>query len=552
MALETTQFPIPSSLKISTMTVVSNIYNPPDKIISSDEIKLDLLSRIIKIYDEDDEILSTKEGGITKVDYYTNLERNKINIASMKHIKRNPFFNQVSLIFKYYGFRSVNVKLFNNAKLQMTGIQSESESKYVSKNIINILKKAKINIYTHTSHLIKENPNPKINDYVIVFNNKTDKLSYYRWNYLNIIDEIENTLSLNDKLLNKNKDKDNQDNNSLSLNNSDNSDNTNTNNNNLFTCKLTLFNNEQDKKSFMENNGWVSDYNISKLIQILINKLDYLKEIYIKYSDKMKIISKLKEENKNFNINHEIFKLSNIITYLRNIIPYLTNIINKLNKVQECDNQILDYINKKYREDLNDLLEIETLSPVYEFNLIDNIDQYKLNNIKIELINSDFTTNFMINNTKLNHIVKNKYKAFSSYEPNDYPGVKNKFFWNANNKKNQGKCMCTPKCVERGKKSICVQITISVFQSGSVIITGAKSIQQIKDAYYYINTIFKDNYDQIHCKQQLNSKGKSQEVINNTRKIMRKKRLFYFKKEDLYPNYKEEEVNEVENVDTEC
>jgi TATA-box binding protein (TBP), component of TFIID and TFIIIB len=146
----------------------------------------------------------------------------------------------------------------------------------------------------------------------------------------------------------------------------------------------------------------------------------------------------------------------------------------------------------------------------------------------------------MINNTKLNHIVKNKYKAFSSYEPNDYPGVKNKFFWNANNKDNQGKCLCTPKCVERGKKSICVQITISVFQSGSVIITGAKSIQQIKDAYYYINTIFKDNYDYIHCKHQLNNKGKTQEVINNTRKIMRKKRLFYYKKEDLYPNFKEE------------
>ena len=546
MALETTQFPIPSSLKISTMTVVSNIYSPPDKIISSDEIKLDLLSRIIKIYDDNDDILNTKEGGITKVDYYTNLERNKINISSMKILKRNPFFNQVSLIFKYHGFRSVNVKLFNNAKLQMTGIQSESESKYVSKNIINILKKSKINIYTHTSHLTKEISNPKINDYVIVFNNKTDKLSYYRWNYLNIIDEIESILSLNDKQLTKDKDKDkDRDREDKTKLINSNMTESNINNNNQFICKINLFKNEEDKKIFMENNGWVSDYNISKLIQILINKLEFINEIYVKYCEKMKLINKLKEDNKNFNINHEIFKLTNIITYFQNIIPYLTNIINKLKKVQECDIQILDYISKKYREDLNDLIEIETLSPFYEFNLIDNIDQYKLNNIKIELINSDFTTNFMINNTKLNHIVKNKYKAFSSYEPNDYPGVKNKFFWNANNKKNQGKCMCTPKCVERGKKSVCVQITISVFQSGSVIITGAKSIQQIKDAYYYINTIFKDNYDQIHCKQQLNSKGKTQEVINNTRKIMRKKRLFYFKKENLYPNYKESQIEEV-------
>lgn len=536
MSDNTSQFPIPSSLKISTMTVVSNIYDPPDKIISSEEIKLDLLSRIIKIYDEDDEILNTKEGGITKVDYYTNLDRNKINVGSMKHIKRNPFFNQVSLIFKYYGFRSVNVKLFNNAKLQMTGIQSESESKYVSKNIINILKKSKINIYTHTSHLAKEIPNPKINDFVIVFNNKTDKLSYYRWNYLNIIEEIEDTLSLNDKQLSKNKDNGNNDSNIMNNKRQDNGFNFD------FNYKFTIFDNEESKKTFIENNGWVSDYTITKLIIQLIKKFDTVSKVFKQYSDKMSLINKLKEENRNFNINHDVFKLSNYVIYLNNILPYLSNIINKLKQVQECDNQILEYINKKYRDDLNDMVEMEELSAVYDYNLIDNIDQYKLHNIKIELINSDFTTNFMINNTKLNHIVKNKYKAFSSYEPNDYPGVKNKFFWNANNKTNQGKCMCEPKCVERGKKSICVQITISVFQSGSVIITGAKSIQQIKDAYYYINTIFKDNYDQIHCKQKHSDKTKSQEVINNTRKIMRKKRLFYFKKEDLYPNYKEETV----------
>ena len=40
-------------------------------------------------------------------------------------------------------------------------------------------------------------------------------------------------------------------------------------------------------------------------------------------------------------------------------------------------------------------------------------------------------------------------------------------------------------------------ITISVFLSGSVIITGANHIDQIKDAYKFINKVLKDNYSKL-------------------------------------------------------
>ena len=491
-------YPNPTELSISTMTVVSNI---KDNKNLDDPIKLDLLSRIINICDDDDEVLKLKEGGITKVDYYTNLERNNININSMKFLKKNPFFNQVSLVFKYFDCRAVNVKLFNNGKLQMTGIQSENESEYISKNIINILKKSKLKIYTSINDLYSENKEPKINDYVLVYNNKSDKLSYYRWNYLNIIDNIELVLD------------------------------------------LKLFDTNELKSEFIKLNGWVSDYNIIKFINVLNNQLKLLNNKYVNMSEKINEINKLNnndnlsEKSKSLNVNHEIFKLTKILMYYKTTISHLSNVIKTLTKIQECDNQLISFITKKYREELTELIDMEDLSPFYEFNFIDDIENYKLQNIKIELINSDYTTNFMINNTKLNVIVKQKYKSFSSYEPNEYPGVKNKFFWNEKNIGNQGRCDCLPKCIERGKKSICIQITISVFQSGSVIITGAKSVQQIKDAYKYINDIFRENYEDIYCKQQLEP-GKSQEKINNARKITRKKRLFYFKNEDLFENYK--------------
>jgi TATA-box binding protein (TBP) (component of TFIID and TFIIIB) len=492
-------YPSPSELSISTMTVVSNIKNNENL---DEQIKLDLLSRIINICEDDDDILKTKEGGITKVDYYTNLDRKNVNVSTMKHVKKNPFFNQVSLVFKYFDCRSVNVKLFNNGKLQMTGIQSENESEYISKNIINILKQSKLKIYTSINDLYNENKESLINDYSLVYNNKTDKLSYYRWNYLNIIENIETVLD------------------------------------------LKLFENNEMKTEFIKLNGWVSDYNITKFITILNNEFKSLNSKYLNVLSKYNELEKHNntnnsiEQSKSSNVNHEMFKLSKILSYYKTTIPHLLNIIKKITRTQECDNELISYIMKKYRHELNELVDMDNISPFYEFSFIDNIENYKLQNIKIELINSDYTTNFMINNTKLNIIVKQEYKAFSSYEPNEYPGVKNKFFWNEKNiNGNQGKCDCVPKCIERGKKSICTQITISVFQSGSVIITGAKSIQQIKDAYKYINDIFKYNYKDIYCKQQL-KEGESQEKINNARKITRKKRLFYFKKEDLFENYK--------------
>ena len=107
----------------------------------------------------------------------------------------------MSVILKTFAFKTVNVKIFNNSKLQMTGVLSENEGKNVSKKIINILKTSKLKIYTHDAFLNKkesycDNNDMQTNEYIIVYNPKTDKLFYYRWNYLNIIDEITNNLKI--------------------------------------------------------------------------------------------------------------------------------------------------------------------------------------------------------------------------------------------------------------------------------------------------------------------------------------------------------------------
>jgi len=131
-----------------------------------------------------------------------------------------------------------------------------------------------------------------------------------------------------------------------------------------------------------------------------------------------------------------------------------------------------------------------------------NKDTCQVSNYKIVLINSDFYAGFEIKRDKLHESLINKYNIFSSYEPCIYPGVNSKYYWNKKymNKPYLGKCYCSKICNGKGdgdSNGNCKKVTISTFQSGSVIITGARSMEQINDAYIFINKVFEDNYQEL-------------------------------------------------------
>jgi len=137
-------------------------------------------------------------------------------------------------------------------------------------------------------------------------------------------------------------------------------------------------------------------------------------------------------------------------------------------------------------------------------NLIDNAivnnEICKIKDYKIVLINSDYYIGFDINREKLHEILYNKYQIYTSYEPCIYPGVNSKYYWNEDYMDNElkGKCYCSKFCNGKGTgkgNGNCKKITISIFQSGSIIITGARDYRQIKTAYYFINGIILDNID---------------------------------------------------------
>lgn len=130
----------------------------------------------------------------------------------------------------------------------------------------------------------------------------------------------------------------------------------------------------------------------------------------------------------------------------------------------------------------------------------------KVKDFNIVLINSDYKANFRINQKKLHPLIVEKYSIFSTFEPTIYPGVKSMYYWNKAYKDKPviGKCYCTKKCNGKGSgdgDGDCKKVTTAVFQSGSVLITGGRSMEQIEAGYKFINNILKNEYSNIRKKK---------------------------------------------------
>jgi TATA-box binding protein (TBP) (component of TFIID and TFIIIB) len=111
----------------------------------------------------------------------------------------------------------------------------------------------------------------------------------------------------------------------------------------------------------------------------------------------------------------------------------------------------------------------------------------------VRLINSDFSIPYHIRRKDLHHLlISQEYGNTSSFQPGTYPGVKLQYFWNQESKTHNGICNCKEKCFGKGNgigDGNCKKITVSIFESGKILITGAINFQQIDNAYSYITTL---------------------------------------------------------------
>jgi len=165
--------------------------------------------------------------------------------------------------------------------------------------------------------------------------------------------------------------------------------------------------------------------------------------------------------------------------------------------VSDIINEIIFEIKRIYKN-------IPTIS-----NTDDFYNKIGFYNFHIRMINTDFKTYANKDNTekflirrKVLHklLISDIYNNKCSFEPGKYHGVKLEFFWNTSKEKQNGICSCSDYCFGKGSgigNKNCKKITIAIFESGSVLITGGISFAQIDSAYNYITKIFEDHKDEI-------------------------------------------------------
>lgn len=113
--------------------------------------------------------------------------------------------------------------------------------------------------------------------------------------------------------------------------------------------------------------------------------------------------------------------------------------------------------------------------------LSDKIGFNKTTNDNIVLINSNYTIHNRINLYKLSSLIDNEWKIKknpliikNSFDPCNYPGIILKYFHNNNH-----------------------TVSIFIFSTGNINITGANTTEQLDGAYSFVNKLIKDNFDTV-------------------------------------------------------
>ena len=265
------------------------------------------------------------------------------------------------------------------------------------------------------------------------------------------------------------------------------------------TCNADMGNNLNINLNLLFENIKIDTIDDSFIwVQQLKEGEEKIRGIYPKKKRKSKIISDKKcrfdnqittiyKSNENYKPNIKIFKNGNI---------QLTGVKDLLIPKKITDSIINNIVNIYNNIDKDILIS-------------GNISDLFYNNFKIRMINSDFkiyvnesmTERYNIKRKELHNIlISSKYNNKCSFQPGIYQGVKLEYYWNSNNQNNDGICHCNGNCFGKNSghgESNCKKVTVAIFESGSILITGGITFQQVDDAYKYICNIIKENKNKL-------------------------------------------------------
>jgi hypothetical protein len=514
------------------------------------------------VYELQSPVLNEKSGGLYNIEFYGNCARGETMTDKINEM----FNNQTTIKFKYWGFRMVNIKIFRNGRLQMTGLKHEDEAPLLANLLIDIISQISIPINLTPEAIITSS---RTFDMQMLYNPESKKISYFRRYYT----KFHNPYKFNlEELYKQNRTPKQPAPDTI-----------------YQRIKIDLkgknykkglhdvYLEQQDiqTQTLLSSNDWYSD---SRILEV-IDMLDFLKEYVISQVENILSSSinqkELRERIINFQILITDFKFPELVSILDNIasglypndeqtlIEIKTHVhdilkqykisfakkITRLIFIRNSDvsicNMIEEYITKKGQSfnhsitTKHDKISIN----IHDLELQTNVDNpdkkvinpygYYVSGTETVMINSDMLVNYNINLKKMAKILKKK-GLFNTYDPDEHSGVNLKYYWNkANTDNEEGICRCTPHCSTKEKKSICNKITILIFRPGSIVITGSRTLEQLYAAHDFTIKLLKQTMDAVRIDETTDDTKQIALLNNEARKISRKPRLFYIKKANI-------------------
>lgn len=191
------------------------------------------------------------------------------------------------------------------------------------------------------------------------------------------------------------------------------------------------------------------------------------------------------------------FKKKKTTTFYNQLTILIEN-DDKIANVKVFNNGKIQMTGIKKTESCEKILNI-IKNKIIELNLASNTKNINVISSNIVLINSDFSMGYMINPDILYREILNK-GIFVTYEPCIYPGVNIKYYIR-DDKEIGGICPCESQCNGKGKNGACKKVTIAVFNSGNIIITGANCKKQLVICYNFIKNMIDQNRELIEMKK---------------------------------------------------
>jgi TATA-box binding protein (TBP) (component of TFIID and TFIIIB) len=272
-------------------------------------------------------------------------------------------------------------------------------------------------------------------------------------------------------------------------------------------------------------NVTLSYENISKYLEL--NSEDILK---IQYKDELKTLLKLKTKKKH---NNTIVKSRKNVFYNQITIvvridsgPYKD--INKLKQInmklfgngsiQMSGCKSLKNINialNKLVNRLSEVIKITENDTIVEKRFIEG-DKIRISNFKIDMINSNYKLNMIINRENLYELLTKK-KIKSYYEPCIRACVIIKYIPDVDN--NDLK-----------------EISVFIFEKGNIIITGARSKNHIVSSYNYVNNILKEHQEENNIDIDTQIKREEELIFKFYKEIEEQDKLGMFKNKIIWDN----------------